>query len=121
MKLALLFVVPFVCLLITNLICSALWPRVPQGNAEESPPRTEDIGNRLSRQHNVVGSAPRVQIATASTNPVEREKARQAIFHPATLPEGRLDEDDEDDGFDPSVHGGLPAGFALSDLRAASD
>jgi hypothetical protein len=121
MKLALLFVVPIACLLVTHFICSAFWPRVPQGNAGDSPSRTEDIGNRLARQQNDVGSAPRVQTATASTNPVEREKVRQAMFHQAALPEGRLDEDDDDEGFDPSVHGGLPAGFALSDLRAASD
>ncbi|WP_150126655.1 hypothetical protein [Burkholderia cenocepacia] len=121
MKLALLFVVPFACLILTTLVCNALWPQPPQA-ADASNSRSEDLGNRLARQHTTSNSAP-ADLVAASTNPVERERARKAMFPPPTAPamQNRLDQEEDDDGFDPSVHGGLPAGFALADLRSASE
>lgn len=121
MKMALFFVVPVACLFLTNFVCNLIWPN-PGQTADNDSKTSENPPDRLTSTQSIVEEPEAPVTALASTNPVERERARRA--NQPVKPQVQVVEvaqEHEHDDFDPSVHGGLPAGFSLADLRTASE
>lgn len=119
MKMALFFVAPVVCLFVTTFVCNLIWPNPGQDVGNEAK-TSENPPDRLARAQSIVEDQEPPLTAIASSNPVERERARRTN-QPVKPQVVEVEQERMHDDFDPSVDGGLPAGFSLAELRTASE